>query len=63
MGNPVPYNTTIVYECTIEGWGYYENGFNKTVSACLEDGNWNVTKVSPCMSKLLNGFNCKMYFY
>ena len=43
----------------MKGWGYYENGFNQTVSACLEDGNWNVTTVSPCMSKLFNSFHCK----
>ena len=63
VGKPRPYNTIIVYECTMKGWGYYENGFNQTVSACLEDGNWNVTTVSPCMSKLFNSFNCKTDSY
>ena len=52
-GKPRPFGSLIVYECTMKGWGYMENGLNKTIASCQSNGEWNVTNVPPCISKYI----------
>lgn len=47
-----PYGSIIEYQCTMKGWGYMHNGLSQTISSCLSNGEWNVTDVPSCISKL-----------